>query len=115
MPEPGEFARADLAREDDVFFRPGVHAIAMVAGHLARLELCFRPGFFFHHLTGEREFSSRGTTDENAFGHGFSCKNRGAEQRRAEERPLSGIAAKRQYSSLGAGYKTNDTISLAAR
>ncbi len=69
----------NLAREDDVFFRPVVRALAMRASCFVGLELGLAPRFFFHRLPGGSQFRSCRASDEDSFDHGVWGLFRGKE------------------------------------
>ena len=65
--------RLTLAREDDVFFCPGVDLAAVWAAELAALDFCGGPQFFSDGLAARRQFRSRRATDEQTFNNGSLC------------------------------------------
>jgi hypothetical protein len=62
-----------LAREDDVFFCPGVDLAAVWAAELAALNFCGGPQFFSDGLAARRQFRGRRTTDKQTFNNGSLC------------------------------------------
>ena len=65
-----------LAREDDVFFCPGVDLAAMRAGHFGAFDFCVGPEFFSDGLAARRQFRGRGATNEQAFNNWALCFRR---------------------------------------
>ena len=61
---------AELSREDDVFFRPGVRALAVRTGRFVLFELRIAPGFFFDRLSGRRQLRGGRASHKDSFNHG---------------------------------------------
>jgi len=85
----------DSAREDDVFFCPGMDLAAVWAAELAALNFCGGPQFFSDGLAARRQFRGRRATDEQTFNNGSLCFRGGGSGKKVHKLKLVSRADKR--------------------